>query len=428
MCGIAGFVNFNGHDKREANSRIRAMTETLVHRGPDGDGYFVDDRAALGHRRLAIIDMQTGSQPMSDLHDQLQIVFNGEIYNFQALRRELEGFGHCFRTRSDTEVILKAFVQWGSDCLQHLNGMFAFAIWDTRSGMLFLARDRVGKKPLFFQVQENSVSFGSELTALVAGGSVSKQIDPESLDCYLTLGYVPAPRTIYRGVHKLEPAQFALISRDSVRKKKYWELSFAESTSASFDDIVDEFEELLDECVSCRLISEVPLGAFLSGGLDSSLVVSSMTKFMNDAVKTHSIGFDDNRFNELGAARSIADHLSTEHTEFVVQPKAIEVLPKIARYLDEPLADSSVLPTWYVCEMTRQSVTVALSGDGGDESFGGYTFRYLPHTVESRIRSVLPAAVRGVTFGSLGAIWPHSARLPKALRLKSIFENLAVSD
>jgi asparagine synthase (glutamine-hydrolysing) len=428
MCGIAGFVDFEGHEPHAARVRVERMARMLSHRGPDEEGVFVDTYAALGHRRLAIIDVSSGHQPLAACDGQVQIVFNGEIYNYLNVRAELTRAGHVFTTTSDTEVIVEAYSEWGEQCVERLHGMFAFAIWDARSRRLVLARDRVGKKPLYVYREGTTVAFASELKALRAGGLCTDEVDAESLDCYLTLGYVPAPRTIYRRVTKILPAHVVTATADGQRERRYWQLSFAHETRQSSSEIGEELEALLDDAVRCRLMSEVPLGAFLSGGLDSSLVVATMSQLLDAPVKTHSIGFDDAASSELGAARAIAAHLGTEHREFIVRPRAAEVLPKIAWHFDEPVADSSALPTWYVCEMTRQSVTVALSGDGGDEVFGGYTFRYLPHMYESKLRAALPPVLRGVLFGPLGAVWPGSARLPKPLRLKTIFENLALGD
>ena len=428
MCGFTGFVDFSGHPRGEARARVQAMTDVIAHRGPDGEGFYVDDFAALGHRRLAIIDVASGQQPMAVCDGQVQIVFNGEIYNFIELRAALEARGHVMRTHSDTEVILVAYLEWGERCVEWLHGMFAFAIWDTRTRALFLARDRVGKKPLYYCHVGSLVAFGSELKSLRRGGLCPTGIDPEALDCYLSLGYIPSPRTVYRNVHKLPAAHTVLIGPAAKSQRRYWQLSFAAPVERPMADVVDELGSLLDEAVRRRLMSEVPLGAFLSGGLDSSLVVSSMARLLERPVLTNTIGFEDRRFNELESARQVARHLHTDHHEFVVRPQAAEVLGKIAWHFDEPLADSSAVPTWYVCEMARRTVTVALSGDGGDEAFAGYASRYLPHRLESVVRGALPTVVRGPVFGSLGALWPASARLPRPLRLKTVFENLAVSD
>lgn len=428
MCGIAGFVEFNGHRLEEARARIKAMTDVIAHRGPDAEGFYVDACAALGHRRLAIIDLASGQQPMGACGGQLQIVFNGEIYNFLDVRRQLEAHGHVFRTNSDTEVILLAYQEWGGRCVERLHGMFAFAIWDARSKSLFLARDRVGKKPLYYYRGTSGIAFASELKALRAGDLCPVDIDPESLDCYLTFGYVPAPRTIYRGVKKLRAAHVLTAAAGGDSGRQYWQLSFASPAERALEDATDEFAELLDRAVQCRLMSEVPLGAFLSGGLDSALVVASMAQGTDRAVITSSIGFQETRFNELDSARAIARHVAAKHHEFVVEPRATEVVPRIAWHFDEPLGDASAVPTWYVCEMARRNVTVAISGDGGDEAFGGYTFRYVPHMMESALRARMSPALRAPLFGMMGALWPASARLPRPLRLKTIFENLAVSD
>jgi asparagine synthase (glutamine-hydrolysing) len=428
MCGISGFVDFSGHCRIEARARIQAMTDVIAHRGPDGEGFYVDDFAAFGHRRLAIIDVASGQQPMGACNGQVQIVFNGEIYNFLDVRGELEAKSYVFRTHCDTETILFSYLEWGERCVERLHGMFAFAIWDGRSKSLLLARDRVGKKPLYYCRVGSVVAFASELKALRAGGLCPSEIDPEALDCYFCFGYIPAPRTIYRRVSKLRAARSLLVSANHEVERQYWRMSFADPVERSMEDVVAELEPLLDDAVKRRLMSEVPLGAFLSGGLDSSLVVASMARLTDRPVVTNSIGFEDRELDELSVARQTAAYLCTEHHEFVVAPRAASVLQKIAWHFDEPLADSSAVSTWYVCEMARRTVTVALSGDGGDEAFGGYTFRYLPHRVESLVRGALSPALRGAVFGGLGALWPASARLPRALRLKTVFENLAVSD
>lgn len=428
MCGIAGFIDFDGHPKDEAQARVKRMADSMIHRGPDEEGFYVDHFAALGHRRLSIIDLSSGQQPMAVLEGKVNIVFNGEIYNFAELRAVLEAKGHSFKTRCDTEVILVSYLEWGEHCVERLNGMFAFAIWDARFRRLVLARDRVGKKPLYYFREGSRVAFASELKALRAGELCPDAVDRESLDCYFSLGYIPAPRTIYKGVRKLRAARCLTISAAAESERQYWRLSFADPVERSLEEATEELETLLDDAVRCRLMSEVPLGAFLSGGIDSSLIVSSMARLLQRPVITNSIGFEEEQFNELPLAGAIAAHLGTDHHEYVVKPKAVDVIERIAWHFDEPLADSSAVPTWYVCEMARRAVTVALSGDGGDESFGGYTFRYLPHMMESRIRAAIPVAARRAAFGMLGAVWPASARLPRPLRLKTIFENLSKGD
>lgn len=428
MCGITGFIHFKGHDQANARVMLKKSADLIIHRGPDEEGLYVDSHAALGHRRLSIIDLSGGQQPMHTEDGRLHIVFNGEIYNFPALRRELEQAGHRFQSKSDTEIILLGYRQWGEKVVEKLNGMFAFSIWDQLERKVFLGRDRVGKKPLYYYHDKNLFAFASELKALRPIIPDVGDINPVSLDCYFTFGYIPSPLTIYRKISKLEPSHTLTVSESGIQKQKYWQLTFAPRQNLSIEQATEEFEALLNDATRIRLMSEVPLGAFLSGGLDSTLVVSSMAKSMDKPVLTNSIGFGEKRFNELSLARLVSEHLHTDHREFTLEPKAVDILKKIAWHFDEPFADSSAIPTWYVCQMTRKNVTVALSGDGGDESFGGYTFRYLPHMFEAKIRGRLPASFRFAIFAPLGSIWPASARLPKPLRLKTIFENLATSD
>ena len=428
MCGIAGFFTLGGHDRQQAGEAVQRMADTLAHRGPDAEGFYVDDSVALGHRRLSIIDLSQGQQPMAVADGRLTIVFNGEIYNYPQIRKELEGLGHRFRTASDTEVIPRAYLQWGEECLSRLNGMFAFALWDRANRSLFLARDRVGKKPLYYHFDGKVFSFASELKALLRPGLIPRTINPQALDCYLTFGYVPAPLTIFAGVHKLRAAHsLTVVAGRQLAPRKYWDLCFVEDSSQKAEDAEAEFESLLDDAVRIRLMSEVPLGAFLSGGIDSTLVVSSMARLLSQPVKTNSIGFG-NGDDELPVARIVAQALGTAHSEFVVNPDSKGILERIAWHFDEPFADSSAVPSWYVCEMARRNVTVALSGDGGDENFGGYTFRYLPHVFEARLRALLPLALRRPLFGLLGACYPASSRLPRPLRLKTILENLGRTD
>jgi asparagine synthase (glutamine-hydrolysing) len=428
MCGIAGFVDFEGHGRDDAMRQVRSMTDVIRHRGPDADGFFVDGTVALGHRRLSIIDLAGGHQPMGAADGRVQIAFNGEIYNFRELRRELEQRGHAFSTSSDTEVILQAYLAWGERCLERMDGMFAFALWDARHRRLLLARDRVGEKPLYWVRRGPRVAFASELKALRVAGLCPDELDPEALDAYFTLGYVPSPNTIYRGVAKLRPAHAMWIGSDGVREWRYWSLEFSRVRRISVDEAAEELGALIDTSVRQRMVSEVPLGAFLSGGLDSSLVVESMSRQSGQPVITNTIGFGDPDVNETGVAAITAAGLGTDHHAEQVTPRALDVLPRIAWHFDEPLADSSAIPTWYVCEMARRQVTVALSGDGGDEAFGGYTFRYLPHAHEARIRAAVPLPIRTVAFGLAARIWPASRKLPRPLRLKTILGNLAVSD
>ncbi|MGM0646360.1 MAG: asparagine synthase (glutamine-hydrolyzing) [Thermodesulfobacteriota bacterium] len=428
MCGIAGFISFHGHAPEAARSRVKAMADVLVHRGPDEAGVYVDYKAALGHRRLSIIDLVGGQQPMATGDGRFVIVFNGEIYNYRALRSELANAGHRFATSSDTEVLLAAYCSWGQGCLERLNGMFAFAIWDRTKSEVFLARDRLGQKPLFYFWDGRQLAFASELKSLLAGNWSAKRLEPRALDCFFSLGYVPAPLSIFTDVHKVEPARGMLVSANGVRSFSYWAVSFAAPVDMDLETAADRFSVLFDAAVKARRMSEVPLGAFLSGGLDSNLVVAGLARTGSQPVLTNTISFAPGTGDDAALAQETACRLGTNHAEWRVSPEAADVLPQLAWYADEPFADSSALPTWYVCQMARQRVTVALSGDGGDEGFGGYTFRYRPHMLESQVRNALPSWVRGMVFGGLGALYPGSRRLPRFLRLKTFLENLAVSD
>ncbi|WDP90767.1 MAG: asparagine synthase (glutamine-hydrolyzing) [Desulfobacter sp.] len=428
MCGVAGFYNFQGHNQDEARVQVLSMVRELVHRGPDEEGVYVDGKYALGHRRLSIIDLSSGQQPLAIDGGALCIVFNGEIYNFIEIRKKLEGLGHVFRTKSDTEVILRAYKQWGKKCVARLNGMFAFAVIDQNNQSLFLARDRLGKKPLYYYHDGKTFAFASEMKAILKGGFSRKQIDCSGLDCFYSFGYIPSPLTIFSDIKKLEPATTLEVKNGVVRKQKYWSVQFDEKNSLTLREASQRLEDLLEDAVTQRLISDVPLGAFLSGGLDSTLVVSYMAGILPKPVLTNSIGFGLRELNELPIAGIVADHLRTDHREFILEPSALDVINDIAWHFDEPFADSSAIPTWYVCKMARKNVTVALSGDGGDETFGGYTFRYIPHMFESAVRRLIPDRVRISLFGILGSVYPERASLPRPFRLKTIFQNLALND
>jgi len=372
MCGIAGLVNANG---RAANSALlQRMTDVLVHRGPDGSGLHIDGCVGLGHRRLAIIDLATGDQPMSSADGTIWITYNGEIYNFQELRSELEARGFAFHTTSDTEVIIHAYEAFGVHCLERLQGMFAFAIWDSRRRQLLLARDRVGIKPLVYAWDGHRLLFGSEIKALLQDPIVPRELDWDALRDYLTYHYITGPRTIFRAIRKLLPGSYLLLSLDhgSMRSERFWDLRFVPDDSLSASEWVEQLRYLLTKTVEQHMIADVPVGAFLSGGIDSSSVVALMARASSSRVRTFSIGFDDADFDELAYARQVASRYGTEHAEYVVKPDALEVLPQLAWQFDEPFADSSAIPTYYVSKITRDQVTVALSGDGGDESFAGY--------------------------------------------------------
>src|SRR5499426_1098812 len=377
MCGIAGIVSDAGGSPE---SRLRTMIDAQTHRGPDAGGVWSDGRCALGHRRLSIIDLsEAGRQPMSNARGDIRITFNGEIYNFQHLRRELERLGHSFRTRTDTESIIYAYEQWGAGCLARLRGMFAFGIWDQRRRRLFLARDRVGKKPLFYAQFGDNFLFASELQGLLADKRVPREVDPPAIDAYLSYGYVPAPHTAFKGVYKLPPAHYLTLDLKQTgfekRVERYWSLDYEPKLRIDEDEACEVLREKMTEAVRLRMISDVPLGAFLSGGVDSSVVVGLMAQLSGAKVKTFSIGFNESAYDETAHARRIAERWETDHHEFIVEPDA----------------DSSAIPTFYVAQMTRRHVTVALNGDGGDESFAGYD-RYLANHLAERMRSVPGAA------------------------------------
>lgn len=389
MCGIAGILTLRGNlpGPKVRAAAVRSMTEALAHRGPDDSGIWQDSDCALGHRRLAIIDLSTsGRQPMaSDDGLQLQIVFNGEIYNYQQIRKDLESEGARFRTRTDTEVLLRAYAKWGESCLRRLRGMFAFAIWDGRRRRLMLARDRIGKKPLFYTEHAGSLYFASELQSILANPEIPRSVNWKGIDHYLSYGYLPAPESGFLGIHKLPPAHYAVW--ESGRKpviERYWTLSYRPQSDMNEMEAVEELRERMTEAVRLRLVSDVPVGAFLSGGIDSSIVVGLMAGLSSRPVKTYSIGFRDERFNELQHARRIAERWGTDHHELIVEPDALAILPRLLRHFGEPFADVSAIPTYYVAAATREHVTVALNGDGGDESFAGYE-RYLGNFLAERL-------------------------------------------
>jgi len=368
------------------------MISALRHRGPDDWGAWSDDACALGHRRLSIIDLsEAGRNPLANEDGSIQITFNGEIYNFQSLRRELEGLGHRFRTQTDTEVIVYAYEQWGTDALKRLRGMFAFGIWDRRRRRLFLARDRVGKKPLFYARSGGRFLFASELQALVQDRDLPREIDLNAIDAYLTWGYVPAPATAFAGVSKLPPAHFLTLDlkngEPEIKVERYWSLDYTHKLDVGEEEASELVRDELTEAVRLRMTSDVPLGAFLSGGIDSSIVVGLMSGLSDRPVKTFSIGFEEAAYDESEHARRVAARFGTDHHEFIVQPDALAVLPTLVRHYGEPYADSSAVPTFYVSQLTRRHVTVALNGDGGDESFAGYE-RYLGNRVAERVRSI----------------------------------------
>jgi asparagine synthase (glutamine-hydrolysing) len=404
---------------------VRLMNAALAHRGPDGDGFFADDVAALGHRRLAIIDRAGGHQPIGNEDGSCWITFNGEIYNHRDLRPVLEAKGHVFRTVSDTEVILHAYEEFGPSCVERLEGMFAFAIYDSRRRELFAARDRLGKKPFFYTKLRNTFHFASELPALTRSPLWAGEVDVAALESYFSLGYFLAPNTIYRNVFKLLPGHWLKVAADGqVQLREYWDVREFDTDGRSPDALVTDIDETLRRAVHERLESEVPLGAFLSGGIDSGLIVSYMAEALGDRLVTASVGFDESQHNELEAAELTARHFHSHHHPEVIAPRLDEVMAPLTAGLGEPLADSSAIPTWYVSRSARRHVTVALSGDGGDESFAGYDFRYVPHAMEASVRRWIPRSLSPLV-GRIGVNWPRWHGMPKALRAGTILENLS---
>lgn len=390
MCGICGIFNF-GTKERVTPETLKRMCSVMVHRGPDDEGFFVEGNVGLGMRRLSIIDLSTGHQPISNEDETVWVVFNGEIYNHLILRKELQGKGHRFSTNSDTEVIVHAYEEYGEDCVNRLRGMFAFAIWDKAKKKLFLARDRIGIKPLYYYVDDNRLIFGSELKVILQYPRIPKDLDFEALDNFLTFEYIPAPLTIFKKIKKLPQAHTLSVENGKLKINEYWKLHFKE-VKRSEEETSQELYEILKEAVKMRLMSDVPLGAFLSGGIDSSTVVGLMSQVMDKPVKTFSIGFDDPSYNELKYARIVAKHFGTDHTELVVKPDIANWVDNLIKYLDEPFGDFSIFPTFLVSELARKYVTVALSGDGGDELFAGYEY-YIADKIENYYKK-LPRVFR----------------------------------
>jgi asparagine synthase (glutamine-hydrolysing) len=413
MCGIAGFADSliireaSAHDEDDAQL-VRRMCAVIRHRGPDDEGVRVEPGIGLGMRRLSIIDLSTGHQPITNEDGTISIVFNGEIYNFQDLRRELVECGHRFSTTSDTEVIVHAYEEWGRRAFERLRGMFGLALWDGPRRTLWLARDRLGIKPLYYTVRQGRLYFGSELKSLLAAGAVRREVDPVALEHYLAFLYTPADRSIFPGVFKLLPGHLLEWHDGRADTAPFWELPVAEMSRVDEAAAADELDARLRDAVRSHLVSDVPVGAFLSGGLDSSLVVGLMAEVSDQPVRTFSIGFDEPAYDELDSARLVARHFRTEHHEFIVRPDALGIVERLVEHFDEPFADSSAIPTWYVSELARRHVKVVLSGDGGDELFGGYD-RYLPHPRVAQFdRLAVPGA--RTAAGLAAQVLPHGAR------------------
>ncbi|WP_153110297.1 XrtA/PEP-CTERM system amidotransferase [Propionivibrio limicola] len=426
MCGITGIFDTRG--RREIDrSALTRMNEAQHHRGPDEGGVHVEPGVGLGHRRLSIIDLSTGQQPLYNEDGSVCVVFNGEIYNYQELIPELQSLGHVFHTRSDTEVIVHAWEAWGEECAKRFRGMFAFALWDRNRETLFLARDRLGVKPLYYALlDDGTLLFGSELKSLLAHGGLSREIDPFAVEEYFALGYVAEPRAIFKQARKLPPACTLVARRGETvgEPREYWDVRFSLNNPISDAEAFEELTARLNESIRLRLMSEVPLGAFLSGGVDSSAVVALMAGLSAEPVNTCSIAFSDPAYNEAEFARTVAERYKTNHYVDQVESDDFDLIDTLARLYDEPYADSSAIPTYRVCQLARKHVTVALSGDGGDENFGGYR-RYKLHTMEEKMRSALPLGVRRPLFGVLGRLYPKADWAPRVFRAKTTFESLA---
>src|SRR5262245_39847237 len=423
MCGIAGFADTNLSASQPtdlASSTVQAMCNVIRHRDPDDKDIHVEPGAGLGMRRLSIIDLSTGHQPIHNEDETVWIVFNGEIYNYRELRRELESAGHRFYTSSDTETIVHAYEEWGERAFGRLRGMFGIAIWDRRQRTLLLARDRAGIKPLHYTMHGERLYFGSEIKSLLAAGACDREIDPEALDHYLSFLYVPRDRAIFKGVRKLPPGHYLTFTGGRLEVRQYWQIGTAEPFRGTTDEAAHALESVLADAVESHMVSDVPLGAFLSGGIDSSVVVGLMARASSRPVKTFSIGFDEPQFDELEHARRVATHFGTDHHEFVVRPDGLSILDRLIEHFDEPFADSSAIPTWYVSDIARRPVTVVLSGDGGDELFGGYD-RYLPHPRVARFDNLPLPGKRHMA----SIVWPL---LPHGMRGKNFLRHVARSD
>jgi asparagine synthase (glutamine-hydrolysing) len=426
MCGIAGIFDLQGRGDVD-RVLLRRMTDILTHRGPDGDGFYYAPGLGLGHRRLAIVDLATGDQPLFNEDGTVCVVYNGEIYNFQPLMAELVALGHAFRTRCDTEVIVHAWEEWGEACLDRFNGQFAFALWDSRCETLFLARDRLGEKPLYYSfLADGRLLFTSELKSLLLSPDIGRRLDPQAIEEFFAYGYVPDPRSIYLDIRKLAPAHFLRVRRGEPppEPRPYWDVRFVDGAPARAEEVEEELIRRLRESVRMRMIADVSLGAFLSGGVDSSGIVAMMAGLKPEPVSTFSIAFGAKGWDESAYAAEIAGRYRTDHHVKEVDPNSFALLDRLATIYDEPFGDSSAIPTFRVCAMARENVTVALSGDGGDEVFAGYR-RYRWHCFEERVRRVVPAGLRRPLFGTLGVLYPKLDRAPRPLRAKATLEELA---
>lgn len=427
MCGIVAL--FDTHSRRNYSQElINKLNDIQTHRGPDESGIHIEPGVALGHRRLSVIDLATGSQPIFNETGSVCVVFNGEIYNYQELVAELQQLGHIFRTRSDTEVIVHAWEAWGKTCVKRFRGMFAFALWDRNQKTFFIARDRMGVKPLHYALfDDGTFIVGSELKVITTHPKFQRRIDPLAIEEYFALGYVADPRCIYIGAHKLPPAHTLMLRHGYPvpQPEAYWDINFTCDNPINIKDASAELLERIDEAVRLRMIADVPLGAFLSGGVDSSAVVATMAKISNSPVRTCAIGFRDPAFDESEFALLVANLYKTDHHLNIVDSEDFDLIDTLAWLHDEPFADNSSIPTYRVCQLTRQNVTVALSGDGGDESFGGYR-RYRMHIKEEGVRNAIPLKIRRPLFGTLGRLYPKADWAPRNFRAKSTLQAMAL--
>ncbi len=426
MCGIAGIFDMRGKGEID-RGLLHRMNQTLIHRGPDEGEVHIEPGIGLGHRRLSIMDISSGQQPLFNEDGSVAVIFNGEIYNFQKLANELTALGHQFRTHCDTEVIVHAWEEWGERCVERFNGMFAFGVWDRNQQTLFMARDHLGIKPFYYTFLNNGLFlFASELKTLLVHSDFDKTLDHQAIEDYFAYGYIPEPKTIFKNAFKLNPGHSLLLrqGKQLASSREYWDVLFEPHSFLSEQEVAEELIVRLRSAVDSQLMSEVPLGAFLSGGVDSSAVVAMMGGLMKEPVNTCSISFADPAFDESDYARLVAERYQTRHFTEQVQQDDFDLIDRLAALYDEPFADSSAIPTYRVCELARKRVTVALSGDGGDENFAGYR-RYRWHMIEERLRSKLPLGLRKPLFGLLGNVYPKADWAPKFLRAKTTFESLA---
>ena len=431
MCGICGIFNTEKLSKENASRICAGMARAMAYRGPDEEGFYQNDKIILGHRRLSIIDISSGQQPMRDEERDTVIVFNGEIYNFLELRDEL--IDYRFKTKSDTEVILAGYQKWGRQVVDKLRGMFAFVIYDKKQNLIFAARDHLGKKPFYYYItQKGTFYFASDLQSLAASGILPGNISQKAIRHYFTLGYIPSPLSIYEGVYKLEPGHALQYNSDGLKIWSFWDIDLNIQNNDPEAVLEEKLENLLTKAVKRRMIADVPIGALLSGGIDSNLVTAVMSRQSSNTIKTFTAGFDEKTTavgtqDERQIAEIAARYYGVSHQSIPISNKNDFILPELIPYLGEPLADNSIIPTFLVCQAVREHLKCALTGDGGDEPFGGYSFRYLPHLGEERIRKLVPESILFPVSKIMGKIWPASESLPRPLRLNTIFRNLSIS-